>query len=348
VRLSSPLALAMVLGVAACVGPSRAWSQADAGAQIEREAGVVQVTGASVAELAGFVVAGLQESGAVPDWLQAKTTEGRVQRLSATDGFVVMARLMRQWDVDGTLPESVSVAVGAVNPPVLSVADLPEAVEGEAEPRVIPTDLFVAQSAEVVRCLGQFRMVPAAVWVDRERLAAQDYMAGMAIAIDYAYRNHKVEPAIAIARFLPAPAWAAYTEQCAEYVEEEVTEGDAGTQEEGFDGGTAPPEEEAPSPPAEATLFLAPDPKEAVSGAVDLIASYSGPPAKFVTFLVDDVAKAITNTAPYWYRWDTTRLPPGPHRVRVRVLGQDDIEIASMEATYTIAAPAPPAPKAKK
>jgi hypothetical protein len=343
-----PLPVVVAFGIAACMGLApRAWSAANAGAQLEREAGVVHVTGASVAELAGFVVAALRESGAVPDWLQAKTTEGHVQRLSATDGFVAMARLMRQWDVDGTLPESVPVAVGAVSPPVLSVADLPEAVEGEAEARAVPTDLFIAQSAEVVRCLGQFRMVPAAVWVGRERLAAQDYMAGMAIAIDYAYRNHKVEPAMAIARFLPAPAWAAYTKQCAEYVEEEVAEGDAGT-EEGFDDGTAPPEEEAPAPPPEVTLSLLPDAEAAVRGTVDLIASYSGPPAKFVTFSVDGAAKAITNTPPYWYRWDTSRLSPGPHRVRVRVLGEDEIEIASVEATYTVAAPAPPAPEAKK
>ncbi len=351
-RGSSPLALVMVLGIAVCVGLApRAWSQTSGDAQLDREAGVIDVTGASVAEMAGFIVGVLQESGTVPDWLQVKTTEGRVQRLSAADGFVVLARLMRQWDIDAHLPESVPVAVGAVSPPVLSVADLPDEIDGDAEPRAVATDLFVAQSAEVVRRLAQFRMLPAAVWVDRDRLSAQDYMAGMAIAIDYAYRNHKVEPAIAIACFNPPPAWTAHTELYAEYVEEEVAEGDAGLQEETptADRGLAlPVRVDASGSPVGATLSLLPDTKATVTGTIDLVASYSGPAPKFVTFTVDQLVKAIVNTAPYGYRWDTSRLSPGPHRVKVRVLGDGEAEIASVEATYTVAAPAPPAEKAKK
>lgn len=347
-RRKPPPALVVMFGIAVCAGPApRAWPAAE----VDREAGVINVTGVSVAEMAGFIVSVLEESGAVPDWLQAKTAEGRVRRLSATDGFVALARTMRQWDVDGRLPESVPVAVGAVSAPVLAVSDLPAAIDGEAEPRVVPTDLFVAQSAEVIRRLGQFRMVPAAVWVDRDRLAAQDYMAGIAIAIDYAYRNHRVEPAIAIPRFLPPPAWAAHTESFAEYVEEEVVEGEGAIPEEVYPESGAPeltvPAEAFP-PPVEPTLSLLPEAKAPVTGVVDLAVSYVGPTPKFVTFLVDQRAKAIMNTSPYSYHWDTSRLAPGEHRVTVRVLGDNGMELASVEATYTVAAPAPPPAEAEK
>ncbi|MFB3881845.1 MAG: Ig-like domain-containing protein [Armatimonadota bacterium] len=99
-------------------------------------------------------------------------------------------------------------------------------------------------------------------------------------------------------------------------------------------------EEPAPPPPAiPVRLAVSPEPGDTVSGVVDLIASYSGPPARFVVFTIDSRSDVIMDAAPYSYRWDTTELEPGAHQVRVQVLGEDDAVLADQTSAYTVAAP---------
>jgi hypothetical protein len=101
--------------------------------------------------------------------------------------------------------------------------------------------------------------------------------------------------------------------------------------------------EETGEPAAEVAPKLAviPEPGDTVSGIVDMVASYSGPPARFVIFTVDAKADIIMNSPPYSYRWDTSALKPGTHQVRIQVLGEDDRVLIDQTSAYTVVAPTP-------
>ncbi len=98
-----------------------------------------------------------------------------------------------------------------------------------------------------------------------------------------------------------------------------------------------------PSQP-EVTLLPAPG---AVHGTVDLVVNYSGPPVSFMTFAMDGRSRAIMNSRPYGYRWNTDGMEPGKHQVMVRVFGENDVEVASVTATYVVGTPKPQKAPAK-
>jgi hypothetical protein len=89
-------------------------------------------------------------------------------------------------------------------------------------------------------------------------------------------------------------------------------------------------------------LTLFPPGGSTLSGMADLVASYSGPPASFVTFAIDGQTRVILNVPPYSYRWDTSGIPPGAHTVRVQVLGEGDAVIADRMNGFTVVAPEAP------
>ena len=60
--------------------------------------GQVLLTGSSLADMAQFIAGVAAESNSLPDWVQTRTASGRLQRLSATDAFVVLARAVSYWD----------------------------------------------------------------------------------------------------------------------------------------------------------------------------------------------------------------------------------------------------------
>jgi len=91
-------------------------------------------------------------------------------------------------------------------------------------------------------------------------------------------------------------------------------------------------------------LMVIPEPGDTVSGIVDMVASYSGPPAKFVIFTFDAKGEAMMNTPPYSSRWDTSKLEPGTHQVRIQVLGEDEQALIDQTSAYTVVAPAPKKP----
>jgi len=109
------------------------------------------------------------------------------------------------------------------------------------------------------------------------------------------------------------------------------------------DSGMMPPllPEEATPRLAAPKLTLLPTPGSKVSGVVDLVVGYSGPPAEFVTFGVDGQTRAITNAPPYGYRWDVTKLKPGKHEVTVKAYGESNVEIVAQVSSYAVVAPKP-------
>jgi hypothetical protein len=89
------------------------------------------------------------------------------------------------------------------------------------------------------------------------------------------------------------------------------------------------------------TLTLFPAPGGKVTGVVDLVVSYSGPPADFITFAVDGQTKGITNSPPYGYRWDAGKAKPGKHQVTVKAYGEGAVEIMAQVYSYTVIGPKP-------
>jgi hypothetical protein len=83
-------------------------------------------------------------------------------------------------------------------------------------------------------------------------------------------------------------------------------------------------------------LTVYPEPGSTVSGIVDIVAAYVGPPAKFVVLTIDSHSEIIMNFPPYGYRWDTRDLEAGVHSVRVQVLGDGDVLLADQMTAYIV------------
>lgn len=88
-------------------------------------------------------------------------------------------------------------------------------------------------------------------------------------------------------------------------------------------------------------LTVIPEPGETVRGVVDLVASYRGPPAKYVIFTIQGKGAVIMNAPPYSARWDTATLKPGLYQVRLQVFDAADATLADLTSIYTVVAPPP-------
>jgi hypothetical protein len=190
-------------------------------------------------------------------------------------------------------------------------------------------------------------VIPTAVWVDGERLSAMQYLAGLAVCIQYAYYEGDLYELLFLPRYAPPESWlgnvsAATASSSPVEVPrvEEETESEAASA-----AGRLQPWAMAPAAPAvvatqsrpEVTLF--PEPGSELSGVVDVAVSYSGPVASFVTLSVDGMTRFITNFPPYGFRWDTTAVPPGMHTMRVRVYGSENRLLVDQIGAFTVTVP---------
>ncbi len=311
-------------------------------------------TGQAVADLADFICGCLNDSGTVPDWASVQTVSGRPRRVSAAEVFVLLARTVYLWNSSGEIPATVPITPQDVNPPQLDAEDIPQ---GEFDPesgREINTKDFLGWCADTVYWVDRLHTIPTAVWlVDGERLSATEYLAGLAICVQYGYFEDDLLDYIFLPAYAPPQSWvkafqAAAPEQVAAeegVVAEEATAVEPAASEEasaapaGPEGALAP-EEEQPQYPSP-SLVLLPEPGKQVSGVVDMLAVYSGPPADYVIFGVDGKTKTITNAPPYTYRWDTSALAPGSHAFRARIYGEDDVLLIDQVSAYTVVPPKP-------
>jgi len=306
------------------------------------------VTGKAVADLADFICGCLNDGGTVPDWASVQTVNGRPRRVSAAEVFVLLARTVYLWNSSGELPATVPITPQDVNPPQLDAEDVPQ---GEFDPesgREINTEDFLGWCADTVYWVDRLHTIPTAVWlVDGERLSATEYLAGLAICVQYGYFEGDLLDYIFLPAYAPPQTWvkafeAAAPEQVAE--EEAAAEPAAGEEAAaapaGLEEELAPEEEQQPQYPSP-TLVLLPEPGKQVSGVVDMLAVYSGPPADYVVFGVDGRTKTITNAPPYTYRWDTSALAPGSHAFRARIYGEDDALLIDQVSAYTVVPPNP-------
>jgi hypothetical protein len=239
----------------------------------------------------------------------------------------------------------------------------------------VATEGFLDQTTATVRWVDQLGKAPTAVWVEGTRLSAAQYMAGLAICLEYAYENGELEDTIFLPAYAPPSTWAASLrvtdtgEATGEQSAESVADGsgfwaeaadesgageEAATEEGGSDGseaGTegAPPaaslrpmtplavaEDTAPVPEEKPKLWVFPRPGDKVSGVVELVASYRGPEAWFVIFSVDGATRAVMNIPPYSFRWDASSLPPGTHTVRVQVIGAENVTLLDQVNAYIV------------
>lgn len=369
---------ATVLGVAAllCLLPSVCTAQFEAGAVEETQAlpeswgnvtgtGARTVGGEAVVDLADFVAEYLAQTGTAPDYAQAQSSSGELTTLSAAEVFALLARTAHLWRFTGALPETVPIAPDEVSPPPLDPEDVVVPPGDEAIGREIPTEQFLAVCPAVVRFVDRVQVIPTSVWVDGQRLSAAEYLAGLAVCISYAYWEGQLYDSIVLPAYAPPYSWLGETEP-AEYAgttwEEEPAwdRGGAGESEEPYwewegeepSGVAAPPPSlplhgtaEAVAPQAEPRLMVYPEPGSTVAGVVDVVASYVGPPARFVVLTIDSQSEIIMNSPPYGYRWDTRDLEPGVHSVRVQVLGDGDVVLADQMSAFFVVPPESEAPE---
>jgi hypothetical protein len=318
------------------------------------------VTGEAVVDLADFICGCLNDSGAIPDWSQVQTVNGRLRRVSAAEVFALLARTVYLWNDTGELPATVPLAPQEVNPPQLDAEDLPGDQYDPEAGSDIPTEDFLAWCADTVYWIDRLHTIPTAVWLDGQRLSAAQYLAGLAICIQYAYYEGDLLDYIFLPQYAPPSMWVGAFQ--GEVAEEEYAEETSDVEAAASQTLEGEWEEEAPASPAQAraleerapvsypnpTLVLLPEPGQQVSGVVDVLAVYSGPPAGYAMFGVDGQTKAMTNSQPYGYRWDTSTLAPGPHTLRVRFFAEDDTLLIDQVSVYTVTAPKPAAGEAAK
>ncbi len=350
-----------------CLTPSASLAQLELGAPEEQEAlpafalprgSAREVGGEATVDLADFVAEYLAETGTVPDFAQVEAADGDLRTLSAAEVFTLLARTTHLWRFTGNLPESIPLSPDQVSHPVL---DPDDTVEPPADPeagRGIPTEQFLAVCPAVVRWIDRLQVIPTSVWVDGQRLSAAEYLAGLAICVSYAYWEGRLYESIVLLAYAAPQSWAAgealaYAE--AQWQEEPLQayereweseepywewEAAGSTIEETFTANVPLYAEAEPeTPPSETTLLVFPEPGSTVSGIVDVVVSYSGPPERFVVFDVDARSEVIMNFPPYSCRWDTRELEPGVHTVRVRVLGDEDTVLADQMSAFIVVPP---------
>jgi len=313
------------------------------------------VSGESVVDLADFICNCLEDGGAVVDWAQVQTTGGRLRRVSAAEVFALFARTVYLWNTSGELPATVPIAPEQVDPPQVDPEDVPDADFDPESGRSISTEQFLAQCADTVYWIDRLHAIPTAVGVNGQRLSAADYLAGLAICIQYAYYEGELLDYIFLPRYTPPQVWVRavrasreeYAEETgveegAELPAEPALEEEVGEEPEG--AAVAPLAVEASFllPPPNPQLVLFPEPGSEVSGIVDLAVAYAGPEPGFVTFGIDGTTRKIMNFRPYGFRWNTSGLPPGQHTVRVRVFGMDDLLLIDQVSIFTVVPPPPP------
>lgn len=326
---SLPLAHAQVPGL-------EAPAEEVAYAELLPAGGGSQIPGEYVVELADFIASYLVDSNTAPDWAQVRASDGSLQRISITDAFSLLARTAYLWQALGHLPDYVPIAPADLRAPVIDAHDVVTSVDDQSVARQIPTDQFLAQCAPTVQWIDRLRIVPTAVWVDGERLSSTEYLAGLAVCIQYGYYQGELDPYLLLARYGPPLAWA-----------QNAARAPAG-------GALASPTSLRPAPvPAEPSpvetaeefpaprLTLFPEPGSELRGIVNLVAVYEGPPASFVVFYIDGIKRSITNLPPYSLRWNTTEIPPGPHSVQVNVLGGGEEVLTSLLGGFVVAGEEP-------
>jgi hypothetical protein len=334
------LALGLVLLASICLAQAPGQLQTEAAETSAPPAPAVtdrEATGDAVVELADFVCGVLEDSGLVPDYAQVTAADGSLRRLSAAEVFALFARTAYLWDTTGELPALVPIAPEGVAAPQLEAEDVPQGAFDPESGREVPTDQFLNQCSGTLRWIDRLKAIPTAVWVNGERLSAADYLAGLAICIQYAYWQETLEDTIFLPDYIPPQTWLRGVSGSAVSggtTGESSSEGTEETQEgteytgEAAGGEEAVPEEVAPLGVVEEgasespMLTLLPEDGARVSGKVDLLAVYTGPPAGFVIFAIDGATRAIQNYEPYSYRWDATEAKPGPHMVRVRIFDE--------------------------
>ena len=172
------------------------------------------VPGEAVVDLADFVSGYLADSGTIPDFMQVQTADGALRRISAAEAFVLFARTAHLWQTMGGLPETIPLAPDGVSAPLLDPEDLPASEINLEEGREISTDEFLAQCGPTVRWVDRLHTVPTAVTFAGERLSAADYMAGLAVCIQYAYWSGELEETLFLPWYNPPQAWVRlYVEQ---------------------------------------------------------------------------------------------------------------------------------------
>ena len=296
------------------------------------------VSGSALIALADSLWARASETGAVPDNLPLILPDASQIEVSAALAFNLFLATINLWQTDGSFPASVLLPSTPPAPPQLDPRDI---LPRPSDPSRLPTRQLAAASL-IAQCpaIAQwaFRVggLPTAVWIDGERYSAGEFLVAMAQFIQQASRRSAFPASLLIPRCVAPRSWPsagpAASAQAAPPASLPVLV-------------TPQPPGEA-APPAQPRFSLLPHTGTKVSGFVDLVGEYSGPPPKFVAFLIDGKDRYLTNSQPYSYRWRLEGVAPGEHRVTARAFGQPD-EVLAEASIVLLVVPASKADRAR-
>jgi len=323
-----------------------------------------EATGQSVVDLATFISAYLADTGRLPDLVQVQTGAGSLRVLTAAEAFILIARTVDLWRTNGERPSVVPIAPADVQRPYLRPEDAPETAVDVTVGQEVSTEMFLMPIDDTVGWVDDQRRLPTSVYVDGERLTATQYLAGLAICIEYADSHSGLEDTIFLPKFGPPLGWidaAQVSGEGAGEGEEAATESSensaaGGEQSAGENTAQALPTGLRPMAPVAVAqepgfapeemprMTVFPEPGRTVSGVVELVVSYTGPRAKFVIFSIDSATRAVMNIPPFGYRWNTSAVPPGSHAVGVEVLGEGNVVLLNQVSGYIVVAPEVQAP----
>jgi hypothetical protein len=328
--------------------------------------GAHAVPGESVVALADFFAGYLADAGDLPDFAQVGTADGQLRSISTAEAFALLARTAYLWELTGQLPSSVPIAPDRLSPPLLDAED-PTAGEFDPESGLdVSTQHFLAVCGDTVRWIDRLGAIPTAVWVDGVRLSAAQYLAGLAICIQYAYWEGELYDSLFLPHYSAPRSWPRLSQayepapspplpyaegwpsETVWPMESEAAPGVDPWEEPTWEQEALQYEPLVPlsdlaaveqEPPSRPEFALYPEPGSTLSGVVDLVVSYSGPTERFVIFEIDGRSRIIRNFPPYGYRWDTSGLKPGTHTVRVQILGEDGALLIDQVSAFTIVPP---------
>ncbi len=178
----------------------------------ETETTTVSVPNTSLTDLVRALCERLGESGSVPEWGRVAVARGERPRLSAADMFVLLTRAAQAWHTDKRIPASISVSVGAVDPPVLDPQDYPKSTVNQDKGRTLDAEQVLSFASDTLHWMEQSGSVPTAVWISGQRVSAAEYLAALAMCLDYAASTGHVGKTLFLPNYSPPLSWAQHTD----------------------------------------------------------------------------------------------------------------------------------------
>jgi len=289
-----------------------------------QEARPAAISGEETLRVAEALAAGLAGDSRIPSQVEVKTSDGSLVKVSAADALYLFCQAISEWQAANSLPLAVPLPSRPMSPSEIPIAPQP------GDSRVVASADLVAQCRPVAELMRQIGRAPAGVWAGEVRLTPAEYLGALATLLQQFQYYHTFPEQIGVRPYLPPREWLGG---------EEKPESGVGSADRPRWPGPLPTNarehpEAAPAPPPK--LVVLPGKGAQLQGIAELAIYYQGPEA-LLCVRVNGRTVAISNRAPFTFRWDTRLEPDGAIRVRVEATGATGAVLARSEQEYTLA-----------